>query len=80
MVRLCGVSISALAAEKGSRGFSSVFPLLSDLSELYIDDQAGVYSLAGAVLQLVQVKIPDDSEDCLRVWALYMQVRGCLAL
>ncbi|CAD7956070.1 unnamed protein product [Amoebophrya sp. A25] len=74
LVRLVGVSLSALSVEKGKDAFGFVFPVMCDLIEFYLGNADTLYSLLGCVLQIVASNVPSSPDDCLRVFALFLQV------
>lgn len=74
LVRLVAVTLAGLAPERGPNVFQTIFPLTVDLAELYIFSAPTSYSLVGVVLQLVELRVPEDADDCVRVFALLLQM------
>mmetsp|Transcript_12516 Transcript_12516/g.30440 ORF Transcript_12516/g.30440 Transcript_12516/m.30440 type:complete len:784 (-) Transcript_12516:599-2950(-) len=74
LVRLVGVSLAALSAERGPTIFPTIFPIVCDIIEFYLSHADTLYALLGLILQLIATHVPDSPEDCLRVFALLLQV------
>ncbi|CAD7957496.1 unnamed protein product [Amoebophrya sp. A120] len=74
LVRLVSVSLAALSAEMPMSVFPTIFPITCDVIEFYLGNADTLYALLGLILQLIAQHVPESSEDCLRVFALLLQV------
>ncbi len=53
---------------------NAYFPITCDVIEFYLGNADTLYALLGLILQLIAQHVPESSEDCLRVFALLLQV------
>jgi len=71
LCRLNGVALAALAVERGG-AFGALLPLVHDLAEYYGESPQTVYALLGTVLQVIQIRSPEDPDEILRITALLL--------